>query len=53
MKRLFAVATLVATLLATALVGVPTQHSYDQLYCDTPTITATSTCWTEMTTYYA
>lgn len=42
----------VATLIASALCSYGPRMSYDQLYCNTPTITSTSTCWTELTVTY-
>jgi len=48
MKRIL----VAATLLATALCSYGPRQAYDQLYCDTPTITSTSTCWTELTVTY-
>jgi hypothetical protein len=43
---------LVATLLASAICSYGPRTTFDQLYCNTPTISSTSTCWVEATTYY-
>jgi hypothetical protein len=48
MKRLI----VVATLLASALCSYGPRTTFDQLYCNTPTISSTSTCWSEVTVTY-
>lgn len=37
----------------TTLTSPPLPHISDTLYCNTPTVTPTSTCWVEKEVYFA